>query len=130
MKLDNSLMSLTYIFCDLLLLTSLSFKSLMNYLQGLREVRVSFYSKFICEYFEINIKWFNEISYKLSHKSHFWHKNLFKIVPVQLALKWEIWEHYVTFVFVLAYLLKALSRCVIFNLRAYHHLLVYMFMSS
>jgi hypothetical protein len=41
-------------------------------------------------------------------------KNIFKIVPVQVPTKLEMWQNYVAFVFVITYVLQAVHMLFIF----------------
>jgi hypothetical protein len=43
----------------------------------------------------------------------FWCENVFKIVPVQVPTKLEMWQTYVAFVFVITYVLQAMWPCVV-----------------
>jgi hypothetical protein len=49
----------------------------------------------------------------LKHPITFWRENVFKIVPVQVPIKLEMWQNYVAFVFVITYVLQAMWPCVV-----------------
>jgi hypothetical protein len=56
----------------------------------------------------------------------FWRENIFKIVPVQVPTKLEMWQNYVTFVFVITYVLQAMWPCVVHILIIDHRSLLSM----
>jgi hypothetical protein len=56
----------------------------------------------------------------------FWRENVFKIVPVQVPTKLEMWQNYVIFVFVVTYVLQAMWPCVVHKLITDHRPLLSM----
>jgi ATP/ADP translocase len=56
------------------------------------------------------------LKHSSSNKDAFWRENVFKIVPVQVPTKLEMWQNCVAFIFVITYVLQAMWPHVVYIL--------------